>query len=470
MDSDAVWTLFAAIARARAVSGPVRAVVHGAGVLHDGLIADKTDDQFNDVYSTKVDGWHALMHAAQPDVPALVVAFSSSTARFGRRGQADYAAANEVLNKLAAAFAHGAPASRVLSVNWGPWDGGMVNDALKRLFVQEGIEVIAKEAGTQLLLGEIAGEGPVETVVLGAGSRSPVRESAPSAPPAHDALPLAFERRLSLDTCPILRAHVLGGHAVLPMALIIEWLAHGAMHNHPGLRFTGFEQLRILKGVTLESGATLDLQIRAGEPAPASEGVHRVHVALAGGDVLHADARILLAETPPAGTPRLDWNESAAQPYAAGPVYSEARLFHGAALQCIDSVTACDAGGICAHVRAAPAPGEWMSSPVRSSWIADPLALDGAFQLMILWSLHAMGARSLPTGIRRYTQFARQFPRDRLRVVARAHSTGEHGASADIEFLDEGGTLIARMEGYECVADASLDKAFMRNSLATEVP
>ena len=37
---------------------------------------------------------------------------------------------------------------------------------------------------------------------------------------------------------PVLRSHVIKGHPVLPTAIIIEWLAHGALHANPGWRFT----------------------------------------------------------------------------------------------------------------------------------------------------------------------------------------------------------------------------------------
>ena len=48
--------------------------------------------------------------------------FSSVAARYGNRGQCDYAAANEVLNKLSVWLTARWP-GRVASLNWGPWEG-----------------------------------------------------------------------------------------------------------------------------------------------------------------------------------------------------------------------------------------------------------------------------------------------------------------------------------------------------------
>ena len=87
------------IAWARDEFGPVRGLIHGAGVLADRRIADQTDAQFDLVYDTKVGGLHHLFGAIDPECLKILVLFSSSTARFGRSGQVAYAAANEYLNK-----------------------------------------------------------------------------------------------------------------------------------------------------------------------------------------------------------------------------------------------------------------------------------------------------------------------------------------------------------------------------------
>src|SRR5262249_11747121 len=89
------------IATVRREHGPIRGLIHGAGVLADAHIEDKTSTQFALVYKTKVAGLRTLLSAIGSDELRALVLFSSSTARFGRTGQVDYAMANEVLNKLA---------------------------------------------------------------------------------------------------------------------------------------------------------------------------------------------------------------------------------------------------------------------------------------------------------------------------------------------------------------------------------
>ena len=111
------------------------------------------------------------------------------------------------------------------------------------------------------------------------------------------------------------------------------------------------------------------------------------------------------------------------------------------------------------------APREWMSEPLRGRWIANPLALDCAFQLMVLWSVEEQGRPSLPTFAARYRQFRASFPKGPVRVVARVTERATHEARADLEWIAEDGAPIARLEGYTCVQDPSLVQAFRRNRL-----
>jgi NADP-dependent 3-hydroxy acid dehydrogenase YdfG len=254
--------------------GAVKGLIHGAGVLADKLIADKNREQFLAVYDTKVKGCRHLLAAIDSDELAFLVMFSSSTGRFGRIGQADYAAANEVLNKIAQQFAQGHPHARVLSMNWGPWDGGMVTATLKKMFAREGVEVIDLQAGAAYLLKELtATDKTVELVIAGGHAQDAVTDD--PEPPQNLYLSNAFDLDLNIDQFPLLKSHVIDGKAVVPVALMVEWLAHAAGHNHPGLKFQGLNDLRVLKGIILEAGQTYNLQAMTGK-AIKSDGLHVV--------------------------------------------------------------------------------------------------------------------------------------------------------------------------------------------------
>jgi hypothetical protein len=95
-----------------------------------------------------------------------------------------------------------------------------------------------------------------------------------------------------------------------------------------------------------------------------------------------------------------------------------------------------------------------------NSWCSDPLAIDAAYQLMILWTTQACGAPSLPSFARKYRQFVSSFNACDVVLVARTRKLGSSMATADIDFVDAQGKLIARIEGYECTLNENLKSAF----------
>jgi acyl transferase domain-containing protein/NAD(P)-dependent dehydrogenase (short-subunit alcohol dehydrogenase family) len=453
----------------RQEQGPIRGIVHGAGVLADRLISDKTREQFASVYGTKVTGLRTLLAATGSDDLRFIALFGSTTGRFGRSGQVDYAVANEVLNKLAQAESRRRPACRTVCINWGPWDGGMVTPALKKVFSGEGIGLISLAAGGELLAREIAAtDAPTEVVVLAETAGTAISSQVTT--PAKQ-LAEAFSLSLTVADYPFLRSHVINGKAVLPMAMIVEWLAHGALHGNPGFRFHGFNDLRICKGVTFEQNATCSLHVMAGR-AEKRDSLYYVPVELTGvgsegRSILHARAEIVLATKLPDGIRSIVDLPTTPYPQGSGAIYNQERLFHGADLQGIEQVGGCSPAGISAMVKAAPEPSNWLRQPLRNSWITDPLMIDCAFQLMILWSFERFGSGSLPSFAGRYRQFQESFPIHGTQIAIRVTAEREHGASADMEFLDRNsGKLIARLEGYECVIDPSLQQAFRCNQLS----
>jgi acyl transferase domain-containing protein/NAD(P)H-dependent flavin oxidoreductase YrpB (nitropropane dioxygenase family)/NAD(P)-dependent dehydrogenase (short-subunit alcohol dehydrogenase family)/acyl carrier protein len=148
--------------------GRIDGVIHGAGIVEDKLVRDKTEESFNRVYDTKVRGAMSL-HAFIRDDVKFVVFFSSVASAFGNRGQADYASANDVLDKLAHSWQARIP-GRILSVNWGPWaDTGMVSDSLKKEYERKGIGLIPQEEGVKALLLELSSAGTETQIVLMCG-------------------------------------------------------------------------------------------------------------------------------------------------------------------------------------------------------------------------------------------------------------------------------------------------------------
>ena len=485
--------------------GPIRGIIHGAGVLADQKIEDKTKEQFDRVYRTKIDGLNSLLNSVDPKELRLLGLFSSYTARFGRAGQLDYGIANEVLNKEARQFAIAHPQCHVASFNWGPWDGGMVQGGLKKLFASEGVGLIPLAEGADALILEFQQitSRPVEVLMLaaletestqgtlsvahsaGIDTAAPVSSHAAaqpkpvSSPNGHEFfqenqplmssdsaadMKLSLERGLDLAKYQFLESHVLGGKAVFPVAMILEWLAHAAIHRNPGLELRGFDNFRVYHGIKFGAREKLTIRILAGK-AVRNGDVYSVPVQLfgdqGGRDLLQAGASVILAANYPTAPSPILAVEGTRYSLNLADAY-EQRLFHGPSLRGLLTIDACSEQGIEVTARAAPSPWSWMSEPVRGSWLADPLVIDCALQAMILWSQEFRGKPCLPCALKNYEQFRRTFPKDGVRIVIRLNDAATQLLRCDVEFIGLDGQLVARMEGCESVADVSLIPAFAK--------
>jgi malonyl CoA-acyl carrier protein transacylase len=135
--------------------GRIDGVLHGAGVTDDKLIRYKSPESFDAVFTTKVTPATVLASKLRPEGLKFLLFFSSIAGRFGNAGQCDYSAANEVVNKLAATLSHDWPHVHTVAINWGPWEGGMVSDELRRLYATKDICPIPVENGRQRCLEEL---------------------------------------------------------------------------------------------------------------------------------------------------------------------------------------------------------------------------------------------------------------------------------------------------------------------------
>jgi NAD(P)-dependent dehydrogenase (short-subunit alcohol dehydrogenase family) len=158
--------------------GRLDGVIHGAGVIEDKLLKDKTPESFDRVFRTKVDSALALAHHLRPERLKFCLFFASIASRYGNRGQSDYAAANETLSKLALYLDRRWPC-RVAAIAWGPWSGmGMVADLEKHL-VARGLKLISPAVGSSLLLDELTYGRKGESEVMIAGGAEHVAQPNP---------------------------------------------------------------------------------------------------------------------------------------------------------------------------------------------------------------------------------------------------------------------------------------------------
>ncbi len=157
--------------------GRLDGVIHGAGVIEDKLIADKTVESFDRVFGTKVDSTFHLARFLPHDSLKFVALFSSIASRFGNRGQSDYAAANELLTKFALQWDRHSNV-RIFSVAWGPWnDVGMVAD-LAPYLTARGISLIPPKLGAEMFVDELLfGQKGESEIIIAGGAENLITSS-----------------------------------------------------------------------------------------------------------------------------------------------------------------------------------------------------------------------------------------------------------------------------------------------------
>ncbi len=438
VDVQSAAALAAGLADVRRRWGPIAGVVHGAGVLADALVADKEDAAFDRVFETKVQGFTNLLTATAEDPLRLIAAFSSVAGRYGNPGQCDYAAANEILNQRCRVEAKARPDARVVSLGWGPWDGGMVTPELRAMFAARNVPLLSQEGGAALFVDEVLATEGAPAVIL--GGRLTAERMAPSDQPWEE------EVLVSAATHPWLTDHTVQDVPVLPVVQVVEIFAAAMSRGWPGLRLRQLTKLSVLRGAPLPDFQTGHRFRVVCTPIAAG------HVGLAFYDVgggpapryraeahLGVDLPSLQAASPPEGA-LLPWE---------GDPYAQA-LFHGPAFQGLRGV-AVGEGGATAEILPlcrgdAVAEGWELGSPNAAGWSSDPLALDCALQLGLLWGWEPFGGRSLPTGIGRLSFGVSGAWGGVVRASLRVLASDERQARFRIELADEAGNALATLD------------------------
>ncbi|HET8659851.1 MAG TPA: type I polyketide synthase [Micromonosporaceae bacterium] len=151
---------------------PLRGVVHAAGVLDDGVLAQQTWRRFAGVLAPKVaGGWN--LHQLTRELPLdFFVLCSSAASLLGSAGQSSYVTANAFLDALA--HHRRSLGLAATSINWGPWAGaGMaarMGGQQQQRLVAQGFQPLAAEQGTQALGQLVGAAGAGEAGAVHAGA------------------------------------------------------------------------------------------------------------------------------------------------------------------------------------------------------------------------------------------------------------------------------------------------------------
>ncbi|MBX5495414.1 MAG: SDR family NAD(P)-dependent oxidoreductase, partial [Bryobacteraceae bacterium] len=450
--------------------GRIDGVIHGAGVIEDKLVKDKTPESFDRVVSPKVSGALTLSRKLRPEGLQFMVFFSSVSARYGNRGQCDYSAANEVLNKLAV-YLNARWPGRITSLNWGPWktEGGMVSAALADRFAKAGVELISVEAGCKAFLREIVYGKPGDVEVVFGGplsieTQNPSLSAASKAKPAQPLLADADIRdagdkvHVRLETHPqkeiFLLDHLLDETPVLPMAMVLELFAEVTAACASEGVVTAIRNLSVMKGVTYPDTKTGRKLVV--EAARTPKGVDLLLKSEDTGQ-LHYRAQGEIGGQAPAEGPPLKLVAPRPLPLTVREAYDQ-WLFHGPLFAGLMEVEALGENGIIVQLKPS-APQALLKNKPSGSWMADPVIVDSALQAMILWARTYLDQTPLPSRLGCYHRMDSLSASGPVRgEIEISHQRGNPTLRANLRFFDGARRLLGFMEGMEVTCSRALNR------------
>ncbi len=466
--------------------GHIDAVIHGAGVIEDGWLLDKSRESIDRVIDTKVDSAFLLASYLRPDTLKFLAFFTSVAGRFGNRGQADYAAANEILTRLAWMLrARWGGQVKIVAIHWSPWDQtthgvGMVTPEVRRQFAARGVHLVKAAAGRRFLLNELR-YGPADEVELVAGDfpweYEEARLSALPGPadPAviadgpHallygacltqlDAAAWRFDKTVDLISDPYLDHHRLDGVPVLPFAVAMEYMAEAAAALCPDAAGVELSDVQLLRGLSLQNREAAPLQIILQESADVPGGGQRQFTAQLSDGAARPCYQATVTVGPPAAPIVVNQHREALRPLPL-PVDEIYRrwLFHGPLFQTLTGFEGYSEQGIVATLRLSQ-PGAFYPPAAASRWQLDPALVDGAFQALIVWSRLQLGGTPLPGRLGRIRRWGCESLPERVILHLRILSVADAGIRCDIRFAGADDRAYLEIESFECTASTALNR------------
>jgi NAD(P)-dependent dehydrogenase (short-subunit alcohol dehydrogenase family)/acyl carrier protein len=387
--------------------GRIDGVIHGAGVIEDRLVRDKTLDSLERVMATKAGSARTLAEKLRPESLRFLVLFSSVSGRFGNRGQADYGAASEVLNKLAQELDRRWP-TRVVSINWGPWrTTGMVSPEVERQFSGRGVVSIPVELGCQTLQEELRrgrkGETEIVVTVATRGAQPLLTAATDLSRTAEGGL--VALRRFHLEHDLYFDHHRVDGNPVLPFAVAMELMAEAAAEARPGARVAGLRDVRVLQGVVVDERDGTEVRIAARPTSSDAE----LEVTITEPDSGRGHYRALVEVRAPGGEDGEvpDMPEPLPDlppfPMSVDDAYRDL-LFHGPLFQGIVAIEGMDGRGAVSLLRPSD-PSDHLTGAGVSEWLLDPVLLDCALQVHVVWARLHWDVTLLPAELRAHQRF-----------------------------------------------------------------
>ena len=465
----------------RRAGGPIRGVLHGAGVGKDCRYEDKEPDEVRKCFGAKPIAADHLTELTAADPLEAFVAFGSISGRFGANGHTDYSPANELLAKQVGRLRAERPDVAAVAFHWHAWDGaGMAMKPSTR----QGLEMIAldlmpADEGVARVIAELDAGAPEAEVLVttekhwrsfggggaAAGERAAGRPLDPT--PLFDRdgsgdvnTPTAdfFAVTLHPGRDPFLAQHRVNDRPLLPFVVGMELLCEG-YRARTGDRPRVLRDCRVPHGLAFHTDDAKTLRVRVGEDGPDGREIELLgDFRTRAGKLLERDRLFAAATVSGGGEERPGCSAASGTPGDANVDFSDWRraeypaaggyFYSGPALQCLRRVRS--AGDLLEGKIVAVAPDE-LFAPHRpvGDWHVPCAVLDAClFAAGLLAWERVKPASALPVSIDTLTLARMPAPGEHCTVRVAVRASDAAGVRFDFALLGRDGSVVLRADGY----------------------
>jgi hypothetical protein len=342
--------------------------------------------------------------------------------------------ANEAINKMAHAFyksrfQQGQPCV-VKSINWGPWDSGMVSSALKQQFKQRGIELIPMQQGAAYFVNELLNRRNEQIEVVMGAKINQDQKSESSAPQT-------ISIDLSTDEYQFLQGHKIKDQLVVPFMQVADWLQHLGFEQAIENGNVVINKFKCVNGIKQADLVAADWQLKM------NNANHQITLS-SEQQACHYQANVDWQAKAQVEPQYRSLEANSLQPVILPEPYDGEVLFHQDAFQVIKEISGSSQQGIAGVVQAKS------KATTANKRVA---VLDGGLQLAVLWVWQQSNQGSLPLNIERMTfhdltptAFEGEVQVDVFVVNSRSKKT-----TVDIVYRNAAGNIICEISGLDLI-------------------
>jgi NAD(P)-dependent dehydrogenase (short-subunit alcohol dehydrogenase family) len=473
--------LSAVLDEVRRKDGPIRGIMHGAGVIDPSRFEGKRRAIVTALVGTKFDGTLNLMALTARDPLAYFIGFGSISGRFGGNGLTDYSAGNDALAKVIDWYRAARRDCASACIHWESWEGsGMATLPrfawgpksvmnMKYMLPEEGVRRLEQELEAGLPDSEVLytfGDFypmfyPHEQRPL--GEFHPDQFQCPNKSPVDREPPLARNVRregaemvvdIPLDPAAdaFLIQHRLRDKPLLPVVVGLEALAE-ASALASGAQVLAFRDVQMLDGLLFHTDRPVTASARA---VAGANGTFDCRLTCdfrnRGGGLIQKDRPYLraTAETGDTRSNEIVGLEDPPSGFTDFTYPDDSAVYHGPALRGATGI-ACNRAGGWGRIASLPL-ADLVGASRADRWTIPSCVLDNALYAcgIHLW-MHGEGAISLPKSIGRL-RFGRA-PRAGESCLVRfvCRDIAVDAARYDFTVVGDDGALIVAAEDYRKV-------------------